>query len=712
MKKERSSKRSHQPTDINDTNIKSIVDVESKGHDDIDSKKKKPKISLCSVTTAATPTPNVTDKASNEVIEQAWGHYRAYLESEEEGEEGEPADIDELHEVLHILEGCVNFGSDDDVDDKSISIDISSLPEFHLSVDINTFTTQKSLLPALLSMTHLHIGNYLISQGFENQAEMNSGDANNNDDPLIHLYKSLRYFPFNASALSILANYKRMNKKDAQQTICDFYERASDNAKLLRDLGISILNHGNEHYKDDINMYKEWTELLFLDGMCGVEYIGEEDDEDGDEDDDGEDDGEDDEEVGEVGDDAMNSESENKCDEDTKEANNGDSNDEYSISDVESVASFMSALLNSTLGNHDKAISHLKKFNLTHRIHPNVWSFSMDKLKHNAIKKSKESIQLDNRMTFAPKIFRGSVLPQHLYKRMCNTFQAGSAYWKQSSYQNRGYYSFFNDVNDNMIANPNNLIEDVVINHLLPIVRQEMPKEARNIVGFEWWTHTRPLSANLGHQLHFDTDEALLDQKKEVTHPIVSSVLYLTGNKENDEIRAGSTIVFNQSPDSKTVASKAYISHAHDNSYMIFPGNCLHGVLPCPGRSKNKMEENESVERLTFMVGFWTRRVPDHIKEEKLYSPCGPMPPKSDDHSWVEEISSDYGNKMQASQCSPSSRKLEGTILPAVEPAWEKIETESGTRSLGIPCTLDHRFFVHGAPNCFRDSLFKSDETF
>ena len=70
------------------------------------------------------------------------------------------------------------------------------------------------------------------------------------------------------------------------------------------------------------------------------------------------------------------------------------------------------------------------------------------------------------------------------------------------------------------------------MNHVLPLAQSQLKPGHDPIVGFEWWVrvHTRSIQANLGHQLHFDTDEAFLAQEKEVTHPAVSSVLYLTGN--------------------------------------------------------------------------------------------------------------------------------------------------------------------------------------
>ena len=104
------------------------------------------------------------------------------------------------------------------------------------------------------------------------------------------------------------------------------------------------------------------------------------------------------------------------------------------------------------------------------------------------------------------------------------------------------------------------------------------------ICGFEWWAHTRPIQANLGHNLHFDTDESMLDTEEKVTHPILSSILYLTGGSEH--VSSGATIILDETPDSTTVGNTCYLGIPKDNTFLVFPGNRLHGVLPCRGIQK------------------------------------------------------------------------------------------------------------------------------
>ena len=57
---------------------------------------------------------------------------------------------------------------------------------------------------------------------------------------------------------------------------------------------------------------------------------------------------------------------------------------------------------------------------------------------------------------------------------------------------------------------------------------------AEAIVGCEWWVHSKAKSNGTGHQMHFDTEEGTLHATGEIVHPVVSSVLYLSGASEAD----------------------------------------------------------------------------------------------------------------------------------------------------------------------------------
>lgn len=607
----------------------------------------------------STPRVECSLEIPSDTLLKAWTHYRSFLDSQEEDE----PEYDYLLEIIELLQPFVSINTKEQ---ELFEPDLSSV---------------HSLLPAIISSSYLHLADHTISQGFDNYDD-NNADLEN---PVNYLEKSLQYFPWNAAASSMLANYFRMNMLASLDEICTLYENAAAQSNMLRKIAIDKLNEEDDDNDEENELphVKELVELLIIDGMVDCEFIGDENEED-------------------------------ENDEENREETI-ESSEEYSTSAVEATSSFMASLIHSTLQHHDKALQYLSKFDFTHRIHPNVWKAAIDK-EFLDEKMSESAKHSDDNLSFIPKSFEGNgVLPNDLYEKMCKVFSPSAVFWKESNYHNRGYYSFFEDITDETKKEPKHLIDDVVLNYLLPRAQSAVP--SAKIVGYEYWFHCRPLKANLGHQLHFDTDEALLGQEKSITHPCVSSVLYLTGNESQDKKTAGSTIVFNQTPDS-SVATKAFVSYVHDRKYMIFPGECLHGVLPCPGGPSNSdtnPTDNSSkpIERLTFMVGFWTRRVPDRMKERKLYGPCSPLPEDNDENTWIREIKEGYG---KSGVGDPKDIvDFEESFLPCISPAWEDISDIvecSQDAKLDVPNALDHRFYVKDASKCFRESLFRDEDTF
>ena len=490
----------------------------------------------------------------------------------------------------------------------------------------------------------------------------NGGGEHQHDTVALHLQKSLEYFPQNAATWSMGANYARMTQRACPQQVCTWYEKAAECASLLRTTAIALLE--SDKVNDSV---KEWIELLLLDGIVDCEYVGDEEEE----------------------------EDENGNEEDSPVTSNNVNDDDddgyFSASQVEATSRFMAAMLLSTLGKHDQAKQQLKRFHLTHRLHPNVWTSTLSPVTTTP-HASKPSLQ-------EPYSFTQEALPRPLYNRLCKVLAPDASYWKESDYAHRGYYSYFFDIEKDKL--PTNLVEEIIIQHLLPRAQHVLKSTCNDctIVGAEWWPHTRPIQANLGHQLHFDTDESLLAQEGKITHPILSSVLYLTGNPNSSSNPAGATIVLDQTPDSSRVADCAWKSVAIDNRFMVFPGNKLHGVLPCPGKEEEATNDTVATEtetftwnekiandpdkpvnhRLTFMVGFWTRRVPDKMKERRLYGPCGPLPPATEEHSWVTEIQQGYPKATNGDNDALDASKLEVMSLPKVSPAWEDISTNEGT---------------------------------
>ncbi len=587
------------------------------------------------------------------LLDEVWQHFRDYLDSCDDDGNG---DIDELQEILGLI------------------------GEIDPMRDLASLNSRKALLPVLVSVAHGNLADWFLSQFLE------SKDATLELKIQEHFVECLRLFPFYASMWSILANACRMQiisaTTDDTTRIAAAYEKAAECATAVRTHAINLL----EDQDQTDELLSEWMELLLLNQVTGVEWRT---------DDSG--DGED-----------ANEDEESSIDKEQTE------NDGYwTQSEVESTTRFMAAMILSTLGFHDVAKDHLKYFAVTHRLHPNLW---------NGINAKIDDSSSSEVVVYGKE--KGNVLPEILYERLCTVFAPEAPYWNESGYNNRGYYSYFMDINE--LQEPSNLIEDVIVRHLLPLAKCELAKhnqQDEHICGAEWWVHTRPIQANLGHNLHFDTDEAILSEDKEVTHPILSSVLYLTGGCQG----GGATIVLDQTPDSKEVAPFAWKNEPRDNSFLLFPGNRLHGVLPCAGKSSpldntvrftsdvdtsdlfsRAKQASEPKNRLTFMVGFWTRKVPDRMKERKLYGPCGIIPPATEEHSWVHQLSEGYDGK--SSSNSEIERSAIASPVPTISPAWESLPPVSNEVIALPPRGIDHRFFVKDPPKCFYDSLFEPDE--
>jgi hypothetical protein len=92
--------------------------------------------------------------------------------------------------------------------------------------------------------------------------------------------------------------------------------------------------------------------------------------------------------------------------------------------------------------------------------------------------------------------------------------------------------------------------------------------------------------------MHFDSDN---EGAGAVQNPIVSSVLYLSGNGIG-----GPTLVTDQAFNATELALRGWMVHPAVGRLTLFDGKVLHGVIP--GRRPSPVP---GAHRVTFMVAFW-----------------------------------------------------------------------------------------------------------
>mmetsp|Transcript_69 Transcript_69/g.234 ORF Transcript_69/g.234 Transcript_69/m.234 type:complete len:633 (-) Transcript_69:79-1977(-) len=364
-------------------------------------------------------------------------------------------------------------------------------------------------------------------------------------------------------------------------------------------------------------------------------------------------------------------------------------------------AAYLLALMHHQWGDFDEAIPYLQKYPVKWRIGPEVWKCVGQNPELGGPKTAKED---------APVRLLKNALDADLMKALCSSFSPSSPFWEGTNYADGAYFSFWYDITQK----PSNLVEKA-IQELLPLVGRD------DIVGAEWWVHSRPSGRNLGHQLHFDTEENSLNGKDAtILHPVVSSVTYLTG----DNAGAGPTVVFDQRVDDVEPATRAYVANPVNGSFLMFPGDRLHGVLP--GRPPQSAKRTRNAEtklrdptqvthRLTLLVGFWNQDVAKIGKRRRL-GPCAPFPRASRGVDWPSVIDLPAGDASPSKKGKSSSESTEttssGPIPLGVHQvpdglAWEGIPAGAEPPRFSLPEGLDQHFFVEDHAE-FRERLLQS----
>jgi hypothetical protein len=340
------------------------------------------------------------------------------------------------------------------------------------------------------------------------------------------------------------------------------------------------------------------------------------------------------------------------------------------------------------LGRGDESFALLAKFGVTRKISTAVWRCVLDRESRPPLSSSDQHNRSNHLDPDSVRLI-ADALPTRVADNLRGAFNPDSAFWSETDYECRGYFSFWYDVS----RPPRNIVEEAIFHHLLPKTGL-----GQKVVGAEWWVHSRMAGRNLGHQLHFDTEENALEINGEVLHPAVSSVCYLTGAGVG-----GPTVVFDQKAGDEQGADHALVSHPVNAACLFFPGDRLHGVLPQPPPAN----ADNKTRRLTLMVGFWTTDVAK-IGERFPLGPCGPMP-KEDEAgcTWHHLL------RLKKEKTTVSTSRIALAVptsplrlLPVhkVSPAWDHVPSvgEGGSSAGGghdegvleFPDDVDQRFFV------------------
>ena len=692
----------------------------------------------------------------NDWFETAWGHFHAFMDDDDNGNDNDGnKNWQALEELIVLAEPHVNAR-------------LSNM------LPISQLTTRERLVPVLVSVaSHFLAEHYMITTPIttatttttmlqSQQQQQQQQPVVDQTDPMNlitrHLQRAVTLFSKNAAAWGLGAQYhlwmnaqhscgcsnsnsdnNSNNNSDNNSkncnciTIVTWCEHACRMAQKVKQETNLVLEQQDDESLRLVG--RVLLELLLMNQVVGVELNEEDEDDDEDE------------------------------NEDELEGNDDDDDEEeedfWTASTVESKARYLAALMRSAMGYHEMAAQHLQPFwpNLTHRLHPNVWTTSNTNVSTTTTttnsSTSRETITQQQQqqqqqqavmattvtalsncsVQWEPTVVSGrpGVLPVELHRRLCQLFASpDSTYWKeisrqhqQQGKQNGGHFSFFVPLQQTpQQSMTSNVVEHAICQYVLPLVQQKLHVATQHsktmqpiICGFDWWVDYPSLT---GQRLDFH--KVLLPAEQTVAIPIVSSVLFLQGN-------GMAAVVLDQTPDdSSELATVAWKCPAVENTLFMFAGNLLHGIIPqCKAKDTNTsniskkptiqdlfQKRDPSLACATLHVGFWTRS----ITGQEVYSPCGPLPLATDDTNiWVKQISQRYPVSSNLEQQNPpSSPTTESAVIcetvPRIAPAWQEIEAPSKRRKppLEVPRNIDQRFFLNFEPGCFQDFLFDEDE--
>jgi len=470
---------------------------------------------------------------------------------------------------IHDSKNSFQGGNDDDL--RSILEQLKD--QVPNSLPLDKLTTKRALTPLFISAV-----SFLLAEKAVNAFMENPFNDKGMEQVEEHCGTCLAYFCSNAAAWVLGANFARVSKKLNAAQIAAWYEHAADTADACRTAGIALMESTNIDAST-----KEWVEVLLLNHAAGVESF---------------------EKMAEAASVASNDvpEAARTSSGDVSKGSSKSSSssgkghrktdtslslttgdDPWSCSSVEATARFMGAMLPSIAGDHATALVSLRRFPITHRLSSAMWTGENETAEQIATnsdgsKCSSESLSTMLANQTEPSSYKreGGLLPSTLYQSLCQVFGADAPYWKESDSANREYFSFWGDLPKEGEP-PRNLVEDAVVNYLLPLVRRQLSADqATQICGYEWWVVSNPSDDDFGTKLHFEHDNALKDLYQKNIKPFLSSVLYLSGHTPT----SGASIVLDQTRESTEDAEYGYRNSPTENSLLVFSGDLLSGTLP------------------------------------------------------------------------------------------------------------------------------------
>jgi hypothetical protein len=362
--------------------------------------------------------------------------------------------------------------------------------------------------------------------------------------------------------------------------------------------------------------------------------------------------------------------------------------------DCSQVAIYELALLHSQLGNFNEADKYLAMLGFVLKLSNKIMCPSAHPTSC-VLPDQKQAPVLNKQLSHTPVVAFDDVLPPNLLQPLLAAFSPSSMFWSEHNYPTEDFFSYSCEKSDN----PSLMSQ--IIEFVTPLIDSHFRdmKIASRGCSVEWWCHRRDQSSGFAHQLHFDLDENSLQTYKddvlnqqtkngqlsgskedsenclrEDLHPLVSAVLYLSEQKN-----AAPTLVTDQTLDTGSVATQAWLCHPAENRLLLFDGKLLHGVVPflSPIEKKKYSTSNSGASpRITIMMGFWAKDFSN--------APSTGFPSKLGPNMAMPSFSSRRNTKIEGNDGGAATWP---SLLSAIETNWNAAPKISSERK---NCGLVH----------------------
>jgi hypothetical protein len=166
------------------------------------------------------------------------------------------------------------------------------------------------------------------------------------------------------------------------------------------------------------------------------------------------------------------------------------------------LATMHHALLASNVGEYTDADAAMVRLGFRWRLSHELWDAARRPVAATVLSGDPDGDETPGPISVFP-----DAVPAPLLSQLRTAFAPGAAYWSETSYNSasaeKRYFTFYVDLTSPAGVGDNAV--DRLVKHLHHLTGRD------DLVGAEWWVHSRVAGRGVGHELHWDVEETLME---------------------------------------------------------------------------------------------------------------------------------------------------------------------------------------------------------